>query len=175
MNATVARSGLTALLMMLAAAGCGDSHPSGEVTAETAAALALGITAANEMGQLFSSGNGRARTYYAYDSRSRATAVEHVLDDTPYVFTSTYGFPCASNACTTTATAANGSVEVASSFPDGEVETYTFDAGGSSQSVVSTPAGKTAQTIVSRILRNARGQTVQADYGDLTSTVHQYD
>jgi RHS repeat-associated protein len=175
MNTTVARSGRTALLVALTAIGCGDSHGSGEATAQTAAAVSLSITLANEVGRLVSGGNGLARRYFAYDARGRATAVEHVLDNTPYVFTSTYGFQCSSNACTTTTTAANGPAVVASTFPDSETVTYTFDAGGAPQAINTTPSGGTAQPIVNRILRNSRGQTLEVDYGDKTSTIHHYD
>jgi RHS repeat-associated protein len=175
MHRTAARGVLTVLLVALAAIGCGDSHDSGERTGQTAAAVSLGITLANEVGRLVSSGNGLARRYYAYDLRGRATTVEHVLDNTPYVFTSTYGFQCSSSACTATTTAANGPVVVASTFPDNETVTHTFDAGGGAQSIVTTPSGQSAQTVVNRVLRNSRGQTVEVDYGDLTSTIQHYD
>src|ERR1700729_2300808 len=107
MSATAARGSLTPALVALAAIGCGgDLSGSGEHTAHSAAAVSLSITLANEVGRLVSGGNGLARRYYAYDARGRATAVLHVLDNTPYVFQSTYGFPCSSNACTATTTAA---------------------------------------------------------------------
>src|ERR1700722_17149762 len=176
MNTTAARGALAALLVALAAMGCGgDSSGSGERTTQTAAALSLNITLANEVGRLVSGGTGLTMTYYAYDGRGRATAVEHVLDNAPYVFTSTYGFQCSSNACTTTSTAANGPVIVASTFPDSETVTYTFDAGGAAQAMAATPSGGTTQPIVNKILRNSRGQTVEVDYGDKTTTIHRYD
>ena len=178
MDTTLARCGLTVLIGALAAAGCGDARGrdgSGEQTAQLAEAVSLNITLANEVGRLVSGGNGLARRYYAYDVRGRATAVEHVLDNTPYVFSSTYGFQCSSSACTATTTAANGPVVVASTFPDSETVTYTFDAGGAAQAIDTTPAGGTTQPIVNKILRNSRGQTVEVDYGDKTSTIHHYD
>jgi RHS repeat-associated protein len=184
-DTSLARCGLTVLLTALAVA-CGDSSGpggSGERTAVTAEAVSLSITLANEVGRLVSGGNGLARAYYAYDTRGRTTAVEHVLDNTPYVFTSTYGFQCSSSACTATTAAANGPVLVAATFPgsqaaglhDTETVTYTFDAGSGAQSIVTTPWGGTAQTVVSKMLRNSRGQTVEVDYGDLTNTVHHYN
>jgi RHS repeat-associated protein len=173
-----ARRGLTVLMWGLLSAGCGGSPgqgSSGEHTAVAGEAVSLSITLANEVGRLVSSGNGQARQFYAYDIRGRATAVEHVVDSTPYVFSSTYGFQCSSSACTTTTTAANGPVVVASTFPDNETVTYTFDAGGAAQGITTTPSGGSAQPVVHHMLRNSRGQTVEVDYADATTTIHHFN
>jgi RHS repeat-associated protein len=176
MNITLARGGLAALLVTLAATSCGGGSPtSGEPTGQSEQAVSLGIVLAYEVGRVVSDGNGLARTYNTYDARGRATGVEHVLDNAAYIFRSTYGFPCSGNACTAPSAATNGSVVVQTTFPDGEQLTYTFDAGDDAQSIVTTPSGGTAQTVVSRVLRNCRDQTVEVDYGDLTSTTHHYN
>jgi RHS repeat-associated protein len=143
--------------------------------AETSEAVTLAITLSNGVGRLVSSGNGLARTFHSYDARGRSVATERVLDGTSYVYRTTYGFPCASDACTGVAAAGNGSVAITQAFPDNEVVRYTFDAGGGSQSIAATPSGGATQTIVSRVLRNARGQTTEVDYGDATSTTHHYN
>jgi RHS repeat-associated protein len=69
----------------------------------------------------------------------------------------------------------NGPAPVSQTFPDNEVVSYTFDAGGAQQSITATPSGGTAQPVVKRVLRNARGQTTEVDYGDGTSSAHQYN
>jgi YD repeat-containing protein len=160
---------------LLAVASIHCSGHGSEAATRNQAAVSLQITLANEVGRLVSSGNGLRRTYYTYDAQGRTTATAHVMDGSSYVFSSTYGFPCSGNDCTAAAPDPSGSVVVASTFPDGERVTYSFDTGGYSQSIHTTPSGGTAQIIVSKILRNARGQATQIDYGDRTTTTHHYN
>jgi RHS repeat-associated protein len=168
-----AQAGFGVLAATALAASC--SGPSEEATDQNKAAVSLSITLTNEVGRLTSTGTGLRRTFYAYDARGRTTATQHAMAGASYVFTSTYGFPCAASGCSATVTAPNGPVVVSSTFPDNEKVTYTFDEGGLTQGTVTTPVGGVPQTIVSRILRNARGQVVQVDYGDLTTTTNHYN
>jgi hypothetical protein len=145
---------------------------------ETSEAVTLSITLANQWGRPTSSGNGLMRSFQTYDA-GRVTAAQYVQDGASRVFTNTYGFPCSSAACTATTTATNGSVPVSSAFPAdgaGAVETvsYTYDLGGGEQTLKTTLSG-TTQNIVNKVVRNARGQTAQIDYGDGTSTTHLYN
>jgi RHS repeat-associated protein len=161
------------------ATGCGSRGAQlGEIVSAAVGAgsgSAPAFSQTNLVGRMASTGNGLARTYHCYDARGRSVATEHVLDDASYFYYTSYGFPCASDACTGVAGANNGSVVISQTFPDLEVVRYTFDAGGGSQSITSTPRAGATQTVVSRILRNARGQTTDVDYGDSTSTTHHYN
>jgi RHS repeat-associated protein len=160
------------LSIALTAAGCvGTEGGVGEGGGPNA--IAISIT--NVVGRVVAKGNGGALEFRGYDARGRNIAAQHVLDGKSYVYSVGYGFPCASDACTGTASAVNGSVAISETFPDGEVVRYSFDAGGAQQATTTTPSGGVAQTIVSRVLRNARGQTIQVDYGDTASSTHHYN
>src|SRR5262249_13125268 len=52
---------------------------------------------------------------------------------------------------------------------------YTFDAGDAHQSITATLPGGSAQTIVSSVVRNVRGQTTQLALGDGTEQDHVYN
>jgi RHS repeat-associated protein len=163
------------MLTLLAYGAASCAGPVGNEEGQAGEAVTLSITQTNLVGRVVSSGNGRARTFHSYDTRRRSVATQHVLDGVSYVYKTAYGFPCASDACTGVTAATNGSVAISQTFPDNEVVRYTFDSGGADQSITSTPSGGATQTIVSRVLRNARGQTIEADYGDTTSTTHHYN
>jgi RHS repeat-associated protein len=166
------RVGLLAIASLFAFGCGGQIAPSLDGTSE---AVTLAISPTNTIGRVVSNGNGAARAFHSYDARGRELATQHVLDGASYTYMFTYGFPCSSDACTAITTATNGSTIVSQRFPDNEAVAYTFDAGGGQQSISSTPSGGTTQTIVSRVLRNARGNTIQVDYGDLTSTTRHYN
>jgi RHS repeat-associated protein len=163
-----------AALAGLFAASCGGQvDPNAE--GGDSAAVTLSISLTNQIGRVTAHGNGAAHAFHSYDGRGRELGTQHILNNASYTYTMTYGFPCSAAACTATTTATNGPDLVSVKFPDSEVVAYTFDASGARQSIKSTPSGGTTQTIVSRVLRNSRGQTTEVDYGDGTSTTHHYN
>src|SRR4051794_12334145 len=93
-------------VLALGAMSCAGS---GDDIAETTDAVSPSISATNTIGRVLASGNGLAHTFHSYDARGRTIATQHVLDGSSYVHSSTYGFPCASDACTATVAATNGS------------------------------------------------------------------
>ena len=125
---------------------------------------------ANQLGRVTSSGNGDSRTFHEYDALGREVHIQHVMDGASYLSGKTYGYP--QNPTTTTGP---GSVVTSTTFPDGEVVRYTYDAGGASQSVTAQTASGPTETIISGVVRNARGESVQVSYGDGTTTVHCYN
>jgi RHS repeat-associated protein len=159
---------------VFASVGCGGQVDPNAGDGDSAA-VTLAISLTNQIGRVTAHGNGAAHAFYGYDVRSREVATQHILNGSSYSYAMTYGFPCSSAACTATTAATNGPALVSVKFPDNEVVAYTFDAGGARQSIKSTPSGGTTQTIVSRVLRNSRGQTTEVDYGDGTSTTHHYN
>jgi YD repeat-containing protein len=170
--------GRGALALLAALVGCGvqDTLTVGGSSAPARGSSALTISLANEVGRLVTSGSGLRRTFQSYDLRGRVTAAEHVLAGATFTFGTTYGFPCATEACTSASPAASGSVVVSRTFPDGEIVHYTYDVSGAQQAITATPVGGGAvQPIVAKVLRNVRGQTTQVDYGDGTSTAHHYN
>jgi len=68
-----------------------------------------------------------------------------------------------------------GTVPSSQTFPDNERVEYTYDAGGALQSIKTTPAGGSQQTIISSVLRNSRGQTIAATYGNGAISIHRYN
>jgi RHS repeat-associated protein len=154
--------------------GCGGQVGPG-AEGDDQAAVTLSITLANQVGRISATGNGAGHVFRTYDTEGRETAAQYILNGGSYTHKRTYGFPCSTAACTGTVAAADGSTVISETFPDNEVVTYTFDSGGGQQSIKTTPSGGVVQTIVSRILRNSRGQTIQVDYGDKTSTTHHYN
>jgi len=155
---------------------CGVGYTNGGNEATTSATSALAISLTNEVGRLVSSGNGQRRTFFAYDARGRTVHAQHLLGTSSYTFSTGYGFPCASDGCTTTQLAANGPAVVAQNFSDGEMVHYTYDLSGAQQAITTSPTdGGAAQVVVAKILRNARGQTTEVDYGDGTVTTHAYN
>jgi RHS repeat-associated protein len=167
------------IAILVCGASCG--RKGAEVGELVAAAVpccsgsAPSFSQSNLVGRVVSTGDGRARRFESYDGHGRSVSTKHVLDGLSYQYDTAYGFPCASDACTNAVGAGDGPVVVSQTFPDSEVVRYTYDAGGAEQSVTATPSGGATQTIVSRILRNARGQTTEVDYGDGTSTTHYYN
>jgi RHS repeat-associated protein len=161
------------VLLAFGAQSCGGVV--GDEAGDSESAVSLGISATNLVGRLVSSGNGPARSFYGYDARGRTIAAQHLRDGHSFVYATGYGFPCGSSSCAAPTAAANGSVVISETFPDKEVVRYTFDVGGAEQSITSTPSGGATQTIVKRVLRNARGQTTLVDYGDTTTTTHHYN
>ena len=64
---------------------------------------------------------------------------------------------------------------VAASFPDSERVDVHLRRRGRVPVHRHDAIGRKAQPVVSRVLRNSRGQTVEVDYGDQTSTIHHYN
>src|SRR5262249_2422591 len=95
-------------------------------------------------------------------------AVQHVMDNWSYVYTTTYGYAQG-------APAGPGNVMVASTFPDGERVTYSYDAGGAQQAITTTPQGGPPQPVVLSVTRNVRGQTTSVLYGNGVSQNHTYN
>ena len=179
MKATYRSLPVVAVAGLLLAPSCQSGSSDSDAVGTTAEAVSLGGSwpgFGNEIGHVVSRGNGLARSFQTYDALGRQTASMHVLDGNSYLFGTTYGFPCANDACNNgTTTASNGPVVVASTFPDNELVTYTFDEGNAAQATKTTPSTGTTQTIVSKIVRNARGQTIEVDFGDTTTTTDAYN
>jgi RHS repeat-associated protein len=154
MRRSLAGAGLTCLLVGSCAA---------EINGRSKTAYTRVDTTSNQIGRVTSSGAGGLRVYYQYDPRGRPTATQHALETAGYVFTTTYGDASG-------APNGAGRYVVGETFSDGEAKGYGYDAGGGQQSI--SAAG---QSIVRRVLRNVRGQTVQVDYGDGTTTIHAYN
>jgi RHS repeat-associated protein len=74
-------------------AGDGDGDQIGE-------AVSLAFAPANTVGRAVASGNGLMHVFKSYDLRGRDIAAQHVLDGKSSVYSTAYGFPCASDACT---------------------------------------------------------------------------
>src|SRR5271170_7449959 len=91
MKSRLARVGvfLFVVFLAVAATSCNSSPGSSEASGQSKAAISLNITLSNEVGHLVSDGNGLRRAYYAYDTRGRTIATQHVMDGTSYVFSST--------------------------------------------------------------------------------------
>src|SRR5262245_12061804 len=176
-------------LSALAACHGGQSDSGG--LGHIAAAVTVDVTT-NQIGRLVSKGKGPQRDFHSYVALVRPTRRQYAVDGASYVYTAVYGYPrtaillCANNACGSIG--APGTVLVSSSFPDGEKASYTFDTGGLPQGVTATPcldspahsdgscaSAGSPQVIVSRVARNARGQTVQVVYGDGTEQDHCYN
>jgi RHS repeat-associated protein len=190
-------SGYNCLTLCVACAGALHTGCSSDVAGPsellgTAAEAVLVNTTVNQVGRLTSSGAGALRSYTQYDALGRATAVQHALDQTSYVYKTIYGYPqtalslCTGNACG--AAGAPGIVTVASTFPDGETVAYTYDATGGQQSVTTTAcadnprhtngtctSSSMTSTIVDSVLRNVRGQTVRLALGDGSEQDHCYN
>ena len=126
------------------------------------------VSTANQIGRLTSSGNGSRRTAYEYDNLGRTTRTVHSFDGQIKEFTATYGYPQGS-------IAGPGSVVISQTFPDNERIDYTYDKSGAQQSIKTTPFGAPQQTIVSSIFRNARGQTIRAEFGNNAVTTYTYN
>jgi RHS repeat-associated protein len=124
----------------------------------------------NQKGRLTSMGNGQKRTAYEYDALGRSTRTVHNFDGQVLALTTAYGYP--QNQISVTGL---GTVPSSQTFPDNERVDYTYDAGGAQQSIKTTPSGGPQQTIVSSILRNSRGQTISAVYGNNTVTTYGYN
>src|SRR5262249_28529049 len=118
-----------------------------------------GIGTTNQIGRVTESGSGQFRTFHAYDALGRDTKIQLVTDGWSYVYSTTYGYPNGS-------VSGLGTVIASSTFPDSEVVRYTYDAGGAPQGITTTPRWSSTQTIVSQVVRNARGQTVSVTYGN---------
>src|SRR2546430_1168574 len=124
--------------------------------------------AVNQIGRLTSVGNGSMRIFNSYDALGRTTQTVHKLDGTNYVTLTRYGYP------QNPYTPGPGSAVSFQSLPDFERLDYTYDAGGAQQSIKTTPQNGSQQTIVSSVLRNARGQTTRVVYGNNSVSTHKY-
>jgi len=123
----------------------------------------------NQIGRLTSVGNGSMRIFNSYDALGRTTQTVHKLDGTNYVTLTRYGYP------QNPSTPGPGTAVSFQSLPDFERLDYTYDAGGAQQSTKTTPRNGSQQTIVSAVLRNARGQTIAATYGNGAISIHKYN
>ena len=106
---------------------------------------------------------------YAYDALGRSTGTIHKLDGTNYIFRTAYGYP------QNPGTPGLGTVPVSQTFPDSERVDYTYDVAGAQQSIKTTPFNGSQQTIISSVLRNARGQTTQVVYGNNAVSTNSYN
>jgi YD repeat-containing protein len=134
-----------------------------EVLGELTGSTCVGSTASS-IGRVTTSGGGGMRVLYQYDVRGRPTLVQHAFEGTCYSRTTTYGDPLGG------VVPGGGSVPKTETFPDGEQVSYGYDASDALVSIASSAVG----TIVSRILRNAKGQTLEVDYSDTSITKHTY-
>jgi RHS repeat-associated protein len=176
---------VTAALVLASSAACGrlgEGNTIGHFSAASTNAPANVITVdivTNQKGRLTHMGNGLIRTFNQYDVLGRVTKAQHVIGNSSYVYSTIYGYPSGS-------AAANGPLVVASTFPDGERVTNSYDATWARQSITTQPcqsydlannctAFGNRQTIIASVIRNARGQTTQANYGDGTTTTHSYN
>jgi RHS repeat-associated protein len=94
---------------------------------------------------------------YAYDALGRATEVTRTVDDVAYATTTTY--------------TKFGAVATVTTHRDGELLTYTYDAGGQVTSVTSS----TGTTYASNITYNAAGQLTSLTYGNGAVRTHTYE
>src|SRR5262249_41230162 len=135
----------------------------------------------NQVGRLTHMGNGLNATFNEYDTIGRAKKVQHVIGNSSYLYTTTYAY-----ATRAVSGSELGNVLATSTFPDGEQVAYTYDAGGLQRQVKTTPCTAydlknncttygTQQTVVSTTIRNARGETVEVDYGNGAQQYHCYN
>lgn len=115
-------------------------------------------------------GNGQKRTAYEYDALGRTIRTVHNFDGQSQPFTTAYGYPQSQVSAT-----GLGMVPSSQTFPDNERVDYTYDSGGAQQSIKTTPSNGPQQTIISSILRNSRGQTIAATYGNGAISVYKYN
>jgi YD repeat-containing protein len=101
----------------------------------------------------------------------RTTRTVHSFEGQSKAFTTAYGYP--QNQVLLSLNNL-GTVPISQTFPDNERVDYTYDAGGTQQSINTTPSGGQRQTIISGVLRNSRGQTIAATYGNGAISIYQY-
>jgi YD repeat-containing protein len=125
---------------------------SGQITGAQIHKTYTGVdTSANQKGRLTTSGNSDSRAVFGYDALGRALATEFDREGGQFVFRTTYGYAAGAGP-------GPGSVPISQEFPDHELVRYGYDASGAQVSIVAN-----GDPIVRRIIRNARGQTVQTD------------
>ena len=178
-----ARAG--AIVVVLCAAACAGVQSDSGFSQKTQAAVSgpantiVVDLSSNQIGRLTHQGNGLVRSYSQYDSLGRVTKSQHVIGNSSYVYTQTYGYPNGT-------AAANGPLIVQSTFPDGEKLTHGYDAAWAQQALSTQPctaydannqctALGAPQTIIASVVRNSRGQTTKLVYGDGTTTTHVYN
>jgi YD repeat-containing protein len=103
------------------------------------------------------------RISYGYDARGRVVATQHAMEGKAFASSKSYGDAVGG-------ARPGGQLVVAETFPDNEQVSYSYDAANLQQSIV---AG--SDRVVTRVVRDARGQTREVDYGDGTVTTHQYN
>ncbi|HSS20410.1 MAG TPA: LamG-like jellyroll fold domain-containing protein [Pyrinomonadaceae bacterium] len=123
----------------------------------------------NQIGRLSSVSNGSMSISYAYDPLGRSTGSVYRLDGIDHVYVNSYGYSQNS------AMSGPGDVMTSQTFPDKEVVAYTYDLSGAQQSIKTTPSGGSQQTILSSVMRNARGETLVSKYGNGTTSIHKYN
>lgn len=174
------------ILSYVVLAGCGAASFDGASTARAvqsivgvpATAISVDVSV-NQIGRSTTQGNGVFRTFHEYDARGRSLKTQHVIGDTSYLYTTTYGNPGGD-------AAAGGPVVVGSTFPDGEQVSFRYDAAWAMQAIQTQgctaydtgnhcTAHEAAQLIIQSISRNARGQTLSVVYGDGTTSTHAYN
>jgi RHS repeat-associated protein len=121
-------------------------------------------TASYAKGRVTSTGAGGYRRTFGYDPRGRTVNVQYGVEASTYTFSTTYGD--ANGAPKAVA----GEYVVAQTYSDGETLAFTYDAGGAQRSLTAGGA-----PIVTRIVRNVRGQTTEVDFGDGTVTTRRYN
>jgi RHS repeat-associated protein len=164
---TVVGASTLTLVGACSTSGGGENSASQDIGVPATANIIAMYGRLNQIGRITSQGNSDYRTFHEYDALGRSTKIQHVMHATSYLYQTTYGYPQTAIAAET----GLGSVVTAETLPDNEQVSYAYDAAATQRSITSTPAGKTAQPIVSAIVRNPRKQTTRVDYGN---GVHQY-
>src|SRR5258708_6102285 len=91
-------------LVLVGGASCVGGGSGPQIGVLGGEALLVNI-ATNAIGRLASTGSDGMRSYNQWDALGRTTATEQVVDQSPYVFGTTYGYPqttlnlCANNLC----------------------------------------------------------------------------
>jgi RHS repeat-associated protein len=121
--------------------------------------------AANQIGRLTSAGNGAMRSFYDYDALGRVTTETHLLDGQAFTYRHQYGYPQSGGG-----SAGPGSALVEKQLPDGERVSYRYDQTGGLGAI---NAG--GEPVVGSIRRNARGQIIEARFGNGVLSIRRYN
>lgn len=147
-----------------------DGKGEGKSTGSTTASPNPPPPLPNQKGRLTSTGNGQKRTTYEYDALGRTIRTVHNFDGQSQPFTTAYGYPQNQVAVT-----GLGTVPLSQTFPDNEKVDYTYDTSDAEQSIKTSPSNGPQQTVISSILRNSRGQTIAATYGNGAISIYKYN
>ena len=105
---------------------------------------------------------------------------EYVMENWSYVYGTTFGYPqttlnlCTNNQCVSTGSPGHGSRPRRHSPMERWSATPTTGE-ACPQSTSTTSVGVSAQTVVSKVMRNERGRTTEVDYGNGVVQYHLYN